>query len=118
MTVHSTIIMHVCLHAPVHVCSVVQSCPTLCDPMNNTPPRSSVHGVFQARILEWVATSYFRGTSQPRDRTPGFSVSCTAGRFFTTEPPGKPPNYNIFILINLVDYIVGLIHKYCPGDRG
>ena len=64
-----------------------QSCPTVCNPMDCSPPGSSVHGVLQARILEWVAIPFSRGSSQPRDRT---QVSCTAGRFFTTEPPGKP----------------------------
>ena len=58
---------------------VTQSCPTLCDPMNCSPPGSSVHGIFQARILEWVAISFFRGSSQPRDQT---QVSCIAGRCF------------------------------------
>ena len=57
-----------------------QSCPTLCDPMDCIPPGSSVHEIFQARILEWVAISFSRASSHPRDRTP---VSCTAGRFFT-----------------------------------
>ena len=109
--------MHVCLHVRVHVCPTVQSCLTLCDPMDYSPPHSSVHGAFQARILEWVATSYFRGTSQTRDPTPDSSVSCIAGRFFTTEPPGKPPDYKVFILINLVDYTADLIHKYCPGTE-
>ena len=65
---------------------VAQSCPTLCDPMDCSPPGSSVHGILQARILEWVAISFSRGSSQPRDRT---QVSCIAGRFFTTEPRGK-----------------------------
>ena len=51
----------------VYVCSVAQSCPTLWDPMDCSPPGSSVHGIFQARILEWVAIPYFRGLSQPRD---------------------------------------------------
>ena len=55
---------------------VAQSCPTLCDPMDCSPPGSSVHEIFQARILEWVAISFSRGSSQPRDRT---RVSCTAG---------------------------------------
>ena len=55
-------------------------CPTLCDPMDCNPPGSSVHEIFQARIPEWVAISFSRGSSQPRDRT---QVSCTAGRFFT-----------------------------------
>ena len=48
---------------------VTQLCPTLCDPMDCSPPLSSVHGIFQARVLEWVAISFSRGSSQPRDRT-------------------------------------------------
>ena len=59
---------------------VTQSCPTLGDPMDRSPPGSPVHETFQARILEWVAISFSRGSSQPRDRT---QVCCTAGRFFT-----------------------------------
>ena len=46
---------------------VAQSCPTLCDPMDYSLPGSSVHGIFQARILEWVAISFSRRSSQPRD---------------------------------------------------
>ena len=48
---------------------VTQSCPTLCDLMDCSLPRSSVHVIFQARVLEWVAISFSRGSSQPRDRT-------------------------------------------------
>ena len=59
---------------------VTQSCPTLCDPMNCSPPGSFVHGILQARILEWTAISFSKGSSQPRDRT---RVFCTADRFFT-----------------------------------
>ena len=59
---------------------VVQSCRTLCNPMDCRPPGSSVHGISQARILEWVATSFSRGTSWPRDWT---QVSRIAGRHFT-----------------------------------
>ena len=59
---------------------VAQSCPTLCDPMDYSPPGSSVHGIFQARILEWVAISFSREYSRPRDRT---RVSCITGRRFT-----------------------------------
>ena len=58
---------------------VAQSCPTLCYPMACSPPGSSVHGIFQARILEWVAISFSRGSSQPRDQT---QVSCITGRCF------------------------------------
>ena len=50
-----------------------QSCQTLCDPMVCSPPDSSVHGILQARILEWVAISFSRGSSQSRDQT---QVSC------------------------------------------
>ena len=58
----------------------LQSCLTLCDPMDHCLPDSSVHGIFQLRILEWVATPSFRGSSLPRDWT---HISCIAGRFFT-----------------------------------
>ena len=69
-------------------CSVAKSCPTLCDPMDCSPPGSSIHGISQARILGWVAIPFSRGSSRPRDRT---HVCCITGGFFTTEPPGKPP---------------------------
>ena len=51
----------------VRLRSAAQSCPTLCDPMDCSPPGSSFHGVLQASILEWVAISSSRGSSQPRD---------------------------------------------------
>ena len=60
------------------VSEVAQSCPTLCDPMFCSLPGSSIHGILQASILEWVAISSFRGSSQPRDWT----QVCIAGRFF------------------------------------
>ena len=53
----------------LRACSVTQSCPTLCDLMDCSLPGSSVHGIFQARILEWVAISFSRGSYQPRDQT-------------------------------------------------
>ena len=46
---------------------VLQQCLTPCDPMDCSPPGSSVHGILQARILEWVAIPFFKGSSQPRD---------------------------------------------------
>ena len=49
---------------------VAQSCPTLCNPMDCSPPGSSLHGILQARILEWVAMPFSRRSSQPRDQTP------------------------------------------------
>ena len=54
----------------------LQLCPTLCDPVDCSPPASSVHGIFPARILEWVAMSSSRGSSQPRDQTCISQVSC------------------------------------------
>ena len=59
---------------------VAQSCPTLCDPMDCSLPGSSVDGIFRARILEWVAISFSRRSSWPRDWT---QVSCIVGRCFT-----------------------------------
>ena len=64
---------------------VAQLCPTLWDPMDCSPPGYSVHGIFQTRTLEWVAISYSRGSSQPRNRTYISCVSCSASRFFTVE---------------------------------
>ena len=59
---------------------VAQLCPTLCDPMDCRLPGSSVHGIFRARILEWVAISFSRRSSQPRDWS---WVSLMVGRRFT-----------------------------------
>ena len=59
---------------------IAQSYLTLCDFMDCSPPGSSVHGIFQSRILEWVSIPFSRGSHRPRDWTP---VSCIAGRFFT-----------------------------------
>ena len=58
-------------------CLVAKSCLTLCDPMDCSLPGSSVHGIFQARILEWVAISFSRGSSWPRDQTRVSCISCT-----------------------------------------
>ena len=63
-------------------CLVAQSCLALYNPMDCSPPGSSVHGILQARILVRVATSFSRGSSQPRDRTHFSYVNCTVGRFF------------------------------------
>ena len=65
---------------PLPLLKVAQSCPTLCNHMGCSPPGSSVHGILQVRILEWVAFPFSRGSSQPRDQS---QLSHTAGRFFT-----------------------------------
>ena len=64
---------------------VAQLCPTFCDPMDYT-----VHGILQARMLEWVAIPFSRGSSQPRGRT---QVSCIAGRFFNSWATREAQEY-------------------------
>ena len=66
------------------ISEVAQSCLTICDPMDCSPPGFSVHGSFQARVLEWAVISFSRGSSWFRDQT---QVSCIAGRFFTIWSP-------------------------------
>ena len=66
-----------------------QQCLTLCDPMDCRLQGSSVHGIFQATILEWVAISFSRGTSWPRDRN---QVSCLPGRCFTVWATREAPS--------------------------
>ena len=68
---------------------VAQSCSTLCDPVDCSLPGSSVHGIVQARILERVAISSSRGSSQARDQTP---VSCIASGLLTIWATGENPN--------------------------
>ena len=68
------------------VSEVTQSCPALCNPMDCSLQGSSVHGIFQARVLEWIAISFSRGSSWPRDRT---RVSRIAGRRFTVWVIGE-----------------------------
>ena len=82
------------------VCVLTQSCLTLCDPIDCSPPGSPVHGILQARILEHVTISFCRGSFQPRDGTWSLESPALAGGFFTRAPPGKPqgghfPSYPI-----------------------
>ena len=69
------------------MCSAASVVSDSCNPADCSLPGSSVCGILQARILECVAISSSRGSSQPRDQT---YVSALTSRFFTTEPPGKP----------------------------
>ena len=66
---------------------VSQSCPILCDPMDCSPPGSSVYGIIQARTVVWVAIPFPKGFSQLRDRA--WSLELQAD-FLLYEPPGKP----------------------------
>ena len=86
------LICMIALWSEVKWSEVAQSCPTLCNPVDCSLPGSSVHGILQARILEWVATSFSRVSSRPRDRT---WVSRIGGRHFnlwaTREAQYKDP---------------------------
>ena len=74
--------------SPVHLCvSVTQLCPILCDLMDHNPSSSSVHGILQARILEWATIPFSRGSSQPRDHT---QVSWIADILYHSSHQGSP----------------------------
>ena len=90
---------------------VAQSCLTLWDPMDCSLPGSSVLGIFQARVLEWVAISFSWGSSQPRDRT---RVSCTAGRRFTIWATRRPPK----LLNRITTWERNSTLKYIPKRTG
>ena len=86
---HWIICVCVCVCVWVCVCKVAQSCPTLCNSMDCNPPDPSVHGISQATILEWVAISFARRSSQHRDQTRVSCVSCLAGSYLSLWSPGK-----------------------------
>ena len=85
------------LHSREDQMLVYHVCLTFCDPMDWSPPDSSIHGILQARRLESVAIPSSRGPSQPRDWT---QVSCTAGRFFTVWAARESTLKNVFWPIN------------------
>ena len=90
---HAEVSEHTCMHYIAcfryeSESEVAQSCPTLCDPMDCSLLGSSIHGIFQARILEWVAISFSNGSSRPRDQT---QVSFIVGRcFYRLSHQGGP----------------------------
>ena len=92
-----------------YVCSVIRSCPKPWNPLDYSPPGSSVHGIFQAGILEWVAISSSRGFFWPRDRIHVSWVSCVAGRFCITEPSEKP------IWVICLSFSQINVHELCPA---
>ena len=72
---------------------LLQPCLILCSPVDCSPPGFSDHGIFQARILEWVAMPSSWGSSWPRDVTHIFCISCIAGGFFTPWTTWDQPNH-------------------------
>ena len=103
------------IYGCIYVCMCaksLQSCPTLCDAMDCSPPGSSVHGIFLARILEWVGISFSRGSFQPKDSTLISCVSCIADSL-PTEPTGKPVyTYTCCIFICTDAYVCMCVYVY------
>ena len=97
------------------VCSVAQSCLTLCDPMDCSPPGSSVHGMLQARILEWVAMPSSRGSSQPRDQTQSLTSPALAGMFSTTSVTWKVSHFCTHFKIRLFGFFVSEFQQNFKG---
>ena len=105
----STVVTHSCLSTRqlrvcvwgggvcVRACTCTRLCPTPCNLMDWSPPGASVHRNFQARILERVAISFSRGSSQPRDQTHTF---CLEDGSFISVPPGKPHWWTALALFN------------------
>jgi len=87
-----------CLCVCMCVCICSQLCPTLCDPVDCSPPGSSVHGIFQARKLEWVAISYSRDLPDSGMEAASLLSPALAGGFLTTEAPGSSL---LFLLVNI-----------------
>ena len=81
---------------------LLQLCPTFCCSVDSSLPSSSVHGILQARILEWVAMTSSRGSSQHKDWTRVSCVFCIADRFFTAKPLGKPYILEIKTLSDII----------------
>ena len=85
--------MYVCLY--IYCTKLLQSCPTLCDSIDHSPPGFPVHGILQARILEWAAMLTSRGSSEPRDRTCVSYISCIGKQVLYHERHlGSPGLYN------------------------
>ena len=102
-------------HTSTREREVAQSCPTLCDPMDCSLPSSSVHGIFQAIVLEWIAISFSRESSRPRDRT---QVSRIVGRCFTVWATREVLllSYNYTICDPMDFSLTGFLHPWdFPG---
>ena len=94
---------------------VAQSCLTLCNPMDCSPPGSSFHGILQARILEWGSHPFSRRSSQPRDRTWSSALQADSS---LSEPPVKPHRMLEQGLIHRVWLSPSLFKRWWHQDRG
>ena len=105
-------------HLCVFGCLVTKSCPTLWDPVDCSLPGSSVHGISQARILEWVALFFSRGSSLTRDRTCVSSVSCFAAGVFTNPENSSWVIFPHWLITELIVHTIRLfpIYMFFPED--
>ena len=101
----------------VCVCSIAQSCPTLCDPMDCSLPGSSVHGILQARTLEWIAMLSFRRFSWPREQTLISSVSCIGRRVLSTSPTWEAHRTQVPSMKEQVSFVSSLDETRTQGRR-
>ena len=105
--------MYILPRFPNGVCmcaKLLQSYLTLHDPVDYSPPGSSVHGILQARILEWIAIPFSRGSFCPKGRT---QVSCIADRFFIFWATMEAPTYTVeFCFIFVARASIDLIYYY------
>ena len=88
-----------CHISSCYYCLVTKLCPSFCDPMDCSSPGSSVHGISQARVAEWIAISFSRGTFPTQGSN---HVACLSGGFFSTEPPGKPLSNSIHVFESII----------------
>ena len=93
----------------LYACMHTQSFPTLCNPMDCSLPGCSVYGIFQARILEWVANSFSRGSSWPWDGTCISCVSCTGRQVLTSWATGEA--------WNLLPYCKYVRNYFCSSGK-
>ena len=100
-----------CMHA-----KSLQLYPTLCDPRDCSPPVFSVHGILQARILEWVSMPSSRGSTWPRDWTPTSCSSCVAGGFFAACHQGSPNKCHAAKSLQLCPTLCDPIDGSPPGS--
>ena len=101
-----------CVHA-----KSLQLCPTLCDPMDHSLPGSSIHGILQARILEWFAISFSKGLSHPRGRACVSYLLHWQAASLPLLPPGIVVQFNSFTYGCLVFSVSFIEHKYIFEDN-
>ena len=97
----------------VGACSVAQSCLTLCDTMNFSPPVSSVHGIFQARILEWIAISTPGVLPDPWIKPTFLWSPALTGRYFTTSTTWEALN-TVYCHLTFI-FVLQYIENQCPS---